>query len=152
MENIDAIESLAAPVVAAQGCELVEVELAGKQGFWVLRIFIDKAGGVYVEDCAAVSRQVSLLLDAEDTIDEKYTLEVSSPGLTRPLKKPDHYKQAIGKLAAFRLRKPVGEKRDILGIIKATTEESVTVSDTEGGEEITIGFENISKANLEFQE
>ena len=152
MENIDAIESLVSPVAEAEGCELVEVELAGKSGFWILRIFIDKEGGVTVEDCAAVSRQISLLIDAEDIIDEKYTLEVSSPGLTRPLKKPDHYKRAIGKLATVRLRQPVDDKRVIAGVITAVDEAFVTVITKETGEEIAIGFENISKANLEFED
>ena len=151
MENIETITTLAAPVVEAEGCELVDVELAGKSGFWVLRIFIDKDGGVTVENCAACSRQISLLLDAEDIIDEKYTLEVSSPGLTRPLKKPEHYERAIGKLIAIRARQLMDGKRELIGVIKTVTNESVTIVAPEGDDEITIGFENISKANLEFE-
>ena len=150
MENIEAITTLAAPVVEAEGCELVEVELAGKSGFWILRVFIDKEGGVTVEDCAACSRQISLLLDAEDIIDEKYTLEVSSPGLTRSLKKPEHYERAIGKLVAIRARQPMDGKRELVGVIKTVTNESITIVAPEGDEETTIGLENISKANLEF--
>ena len=91
------VSSLARPIVDEAGFEWVDMELAGRQGSYVLRLLIDKPGGVTINDCVAINRELSSLLDLEDPIPSRYTLEVSSPGLDRPFKTARDYRKAIGK-------------------------------------------------------
>src|SRR6476659_9969093 len=95
---------LSEPVVAGQGYELVDLEFKNEPqvGGWVLRVFIDKPDGVSLDDCAAVSRELSAVLDVEDAIPIAYSLEVSSPGLNRPLKKAADFERFVGKKAKIR--------------------------------------------------
>ncbi|MCY4546131.1 MAG: ribosome maturation factor RimP [Gemmatimonadetes bacterium] len=91
------VSSLARPIVDEAGFEWVEMELAGRQGNYILRLLIDKPGGVTIDDCVAINRELSNLLDLEDPIPSRYTLEVSSPGLDRPFKTERDYRKALGK-------------------------------------------------------
>lgn len=91
------VSSLARPLVDEAGFELVDMELAGRQGSYVLRLLIEKPGGVTINDCVAINRELSCLLDMEDPIPSRYTLEVSSPGLDRPFKTERDYQRALGK-------------------------------------------------------
>ena len=91
------VSSLAGPLVDEAGFELVDMELAGRPGSYVLRLLIEKPGGVTIEDCVAINRELSCLLDMEDPIPSRYTLEVSSPGLDRPFKTERDYRRALGR-------------------------------------------------------
>jgi ribosome maturation factor RimP len=149
--NLDKIKALIEPAVTGEGCVLWDIEFTGGMGSRILRIYIDKEGGVNVEDCANVSRQASLILDTEDIIDSRYTLEVSSPGLTRPLKKPFDYQRAVGKLALFRLRRPVSGSNRITAVIESAGADSITVTVKNTGQRETIAYSEIAKANLEIE-
>src|SRR3972149_4985371 len=95
---LDKIKSIAEGIVASMDIELVELDYAREGRQMVLRLYIDKVGGVNLDDCASVSRELSAVLDVEDFIEGKFTLEVSSPGLNRPLKKSADYEKNIGRL------------------------------------------------------
>lgn len=102
---------LAAPVIAAQGCELWDVEYVKEAGTWYLRLYIDKEGGVSIDDCEAISRRVSDLLDEADPIEGSYTFEVSSAGAERPLKRASDFARFLGSPVTVRLYKNrVGRK------------------------------------------
>ena len=138
-------ELLDAPIVAL-GYELWGIEFirAGKHS--TLRVYIDHANGISVDDCAEVSHQVSALLDVEDPITTEYYLEVSSPGMDRPLLKPAHFARYIGDVAAVTLRMAVNNRRKYKGIIKQVEGEMITLT-VDGRDEI-LAFANIQQANL----
>lgn len=119
------------PVVAVDGYELVEVEYLFDEGRPVLRIYIDKAGGgITLEDTTAVTHLVDPVLDVEDPIDNAYTLEVSSPGLDRPLRKPEHFSRYAGEEVRIRTEKKLaeaGNRRNFTGILKGYHDGKVTV-------------------------
>lgn len=138
-------EMLEAPVVAA-GYELVGLEFVRAGQHSTLRIFIDHENGITVEDCAEVSRQVSAVLDVEDPISVVYNLEVSSPGLERPLFKAAHYEQFIGHEVSIVLKMAVGNRRKWKGVIQSIDGETVAVM--VDGQEEHFSLSNISKANL----
>ncbi|MEO7385657.1 MAG: ribosome maturation factor RimP [Gammaproteobacteria bacterium] len=119
--------ALLEPAVEALGYELVDLELnfSGRRG--VLRLFIDRGEGIRVEDCEAVSRQVSNLLDVEDPIVRDYDLEVSSPGLDRKLTKPAHFDQFAGQVVQGRLRKVVDGRRRFTGTLVGRSGTTVTI-------------------------
>ena len=108
---------LAAPIVAAQGCELWDVEYVKEAGTWYLRIYIDKEGGVSIDDCEAVSRQVSDLLDEADPIEGSYTFEVSSAGAERPLKRPSDFERFMGSAVTVRLYKNRDGRKEFAGTL-----------------------------------
>jgi len=134
------------PSVAALGYELVGLEFIRAGEHSTLRIFIDKENGINVEDCAEVSRQVSAVMDVEDPITVAYNLEVSSPGLERPLFKAAHYEQFIGHEVSLVLKMAMGNRRKWKGDIVAVDGELVTLN-VDGNEEC-FALSNISKANL----
>ncbi|GLT18492.1 ribosome maturation factor RimP [Vibrio zhanjiangensis] len=138
-------EMLEAPVVAL-GYELVGLEFIRAGEHSTLRIFIDHENGITVDDCAEVSRQVSAVMDVEDPITVAYNLEVSSPGLERPLFKAEHYEQFIGHEVSIVLKMAVGNRRKWKGIIQSVDGETVAVN-IDGNEE-EFALSNISKANL----
>lgn len=149
--QVEKLREILEPVIRSEGVELVEVEFAGRPSAMTLRVVIDKEGGVGVEDCASVSRSAELVIEAEDILEGPYTLEVTSPGLTRPLKKPADYIRAIGRLAALRLREPVDGSRKIVAVIEKADEKAVAVTLKESGKSVVISYENIAKANLEIE-
>lgn len=108
---------LAAPIVAAQGCELWDVEYVKEAGSWYLRVFIDKEGGVSIDDCEAISRQVSDLLDEADPIEGSYTFEVSSAGAERPLKRPSDFERFMGSPVTVRLYKNRDGRKEFAGTL-----------------------------------
>ncbi len=138
-------EMLEAPVGAA-GYELVGLEFGRAGQHSTLRIFIDHENGITVEDCAEVSRQVSAVLDVEDPISVVYNLEVSSPGLERPLFKAAHYEQFIGHEVSIVLKMAVGNRRKWKGVIQSI--DGATVAVMVDGQEEHFALSNISKANL----
>lgn len=127
------------------GFELVGVEFVrGRHP--VLRIYIDSENGINVEDCADVSRQVSAILDVEDPISSTYNLEVSSPGLDRPLFTTAHYQRFIGQCVLINLRIAVANRRKWQGVIKEVNDEMIIL--TIDGKDETFAFNNIQKANI----
>ncbi|MEQ8484806.1 MAG: ribosome maturation factor RimP [Pseudomonadales bacterium] len=146
------IEALLAPAVAAQGCELWGLEYMAQGRRSRLRIYIDKADGVTVEDCEKVSREVSDLLDVEDLIPAAYTLEVSSPGMDRILFKPAQYEANVGAVVDVRLNYPFEGRKHIVGVLAAVEEDEAVVrplaDDPDAGEEFVLPMENIQRARL----
>ena len=128
-------EALALPVVEANGFELVDVEYVKEAGTWYLRAYIDKPGGITVDDCETVSRAFEVKLDEEDLIPGAYILEVSSPGLGRPLKKEKDYARAVGKEIELHTYKPVDKNKQFFGTLTAYDKESVTILDEDGQEQ-----------------
>ena len=126
-------EELLAPIVELNGFELVDVEYVKEAGNWYLRGYIDKPGGIAVDDCEAVSRRFSDILDEKDYIEDSYIFEVSSPGLGRPLKKEKDFKRSLGKSVECKLYKAINKQKEFEGILKDFTEDTVTI-ETEGNE------------------
>lgn len=124
-------EALLAPIVAANGCEIYDVEYVKEGSDWYLRAYIDKGGGVTIEDCEKVSRAVSDIMDREDFIKDAYILEVSSPGLGRALKKDKHLSRSIGEEVEIKTYRPIGKQKEFSGVLKAFDEESVTIETEE---------------------
>lgn len=127
-------EELVLPIVEKQGFELVDVEYVKEGGTMYLRAYIDKPGGIAVNDCETVSRALSDLLDKEDYIADSYILEVSSPGLGRPLKKEKDFKRSVGKAVEIRLYRAVDRKKEFEGILTAYDDQSVTIEQEDGTE------------------
>jgi len=115
------------PIVAEHGCEIYDVEYVNEAGEWYLRAYIDKEGGVTINDCEAVSRALSDALDADDFIDDAYYLEVSSPGLGRALKKDSHLEKSIGEEVELKTYKPINKQKEFSGILKAFDALTVTL-------------------------
>lgn len=138
-------EMLDAPV-AASGYELVGLEFIRAGEHSTLRIYIDHENGINVDDCAEVSHQVSAVLDVEDPISVAYNLEVSSPGLERPLFKAEHYQQFIGHEVSLVLKMAMGNRRKWKGVIEGVEGETITITVDGAKEEFALS--NISKANL----
>lgn len=132
--------------VRALGFEMVDAELGGARQNQTLRVYIDGPGGVSVEDCVDVSRQLSAILDVEDPIPGRYTLEVSSPGLDRPLVTPADYRRFAGHEVKVRLARAHEGRRNFRGRIVATTAEDVVVE--VDGERYTLPFADIERARL----
>jgi ribosome maturation factor RimP len=140
---------LAAPLAQAEGMEIVDIEFRheGSRGGRVLRLYMDKEGGTNVDDLSRVSRQLGELLDAQDTIDGTYTLEVSSPGINRSLKKPEHFLRFVGKRIRIRTRDLIDGRRSFLGILDEVAGGSVRL--TQEGKQYWIPFSMIEKSNYE---
>lgn len=126
-------EALLEPIVAEHDFELVDVEYVKEGSNFYLRAYIDKPEGITVDDCEVVSRAFSQKLDEEDFIDEAYIMEVSSPGLGRPLKKEKDYKRSMGKELEIRTYRAINKEKEFYGILKEYNESSVTI-DCEGTE------------------
>ena len=140
-------EQLILPVLEEKGFELVDVEYVKEGGNWYLRAYIDKPGGITVDDCEAVSRILSDKLDEMDFIDESYILEVSSPGLGRPLKKDKDFLRSIGSEVEVRLFRPIDHVKEFTGILESFDQEKVTIT-TQAQEKIDIPRELIALIRL----
>ena len=135
------------PVVEDLGYELVYIELGTQQKQTVLRLYIDAPGGIQVDDCAAVSRQISVLLDVEDPVSTEYILEVSSPGLDRPLVKPEHFKQFVGDQARIVMYNHVMGRRKFMGQMIEADDNAVVVE--VDGESYQLPYKDMDSARLE---
>lgn len=129
-------EELLTPIVEAQGFELVDVEYVKEAGTWYLRGYIDKPGGITVNDCEAVSRIFSDKLDEEDFIEDAYIMEISSPGLDRPLKKEKDFVRSVGKLVEIRTYRPIEKQKEFCGTLTAYDSNSVTIQEEDGKERV----------------
>ena len=123
----DAVAALALPVVEAAGCSLWDVEYVKEAGTWFLRVYIDKEGGVSIDDCEAVSRPLSDLLDQADPIEGSYTFEVSSAGADRALKKPEHFAKFLGEEVEVRLYRPREGRKEFVGVLRDYPDGGVTL-------------------------
>ena len=120
-------EELLLPIVEHHGFELVDVEYVKEAGTWYLRAYIDKPGGITVDDCADVSREFSDILDEKDYIDDAYIFEVSSPGLGRPLKKEKDFKRSLGEEVEIRTYRAIDRQKEFIGILVSYDEDTVTI-------------------------
>jgi ribosome maturation factor RimP len=147
--NLDKkLEGLIKPVVENIGMKLSSLELHRARGRSLLRVFIDKEGGVTIDDCEDVSREVSAILDVEDPIAGPYTLEVSSPGLDRPLKSPEDFKRFSGEIARIVTSKPIEKQTFFVGkILRAGETDVVMLLPKE--REVIIPYSIIARARLE---
>ena len=144
------IWELAIPLAQAEGMEIVDIEFRheGSRGGRVLRLYMDKQGGPNIDDLSRVSRQLSEVLDVQDTIiDGAYTLEVSSPGINRPLRRPEHFSRFVGKRIRIRTRDLIDGRRSFLGILDEIAGGSVRL--TQEGKQYWIPFSMIEKSNYE---
>ena len=128
-------EKLLEPVVAELGFELVDVEYVKEGGTWYLRAYIDKPGGITVDDCEAVSRRFSDILDEKDYIEDSYVFEVSSPGLGRPLKREKDFARSIGEEVEIRTYRAIDRQKEFVGILKCYDAETVTIAYEDGSEQ-----------------
>lgn len=140
-------EAILEPLLEQEGLALVDCAFVREQGGWVLRVFIDKGEGISIEDCARVSREFGDLLDVEDIIPIPYRLEVSSPGLDRPLKKEADFVRFSGKRVRIKTRDPVAGRRNFRGLLVGCGGNGVQVE--VDGEVFVIPLGAILKANLE---
>lgn len=124
-------ELLLTPIVEGFGFELVDVEYVKEAGNWYLRGYIDKPGGITVNDCEQVSRMFSDKLDEDDFIEDSYIMEISSPGLDRPLKKEKDFIRSMGKMVEIRTYRPIEKQKEFCGVLTAYDSDSVTI-DEEG--------------------
>ena len=123
----DVVAGLAQPFVEQAGCTLWDVEYVKEAGEWFLRVYIDREGGVCIDDCEAVSRPLSDALDEADPIAGSYTVEVSSAGLDRPLKKPEHFEQSMGRQVDVKFYRPVDGRKERTGVLEGYENGDVTV-------------------------
>jgi ribosome maturation factor RimP len=120
-------ERLLEPIIEANNFELYDVEYVKEVGNWYLRAYIDKEGGISIDDCELVSRALSDLLDEKDFIDDAYILEVSSPGLGRQLKKDKHFAKSIGEEVEIKLYKAIDKRKEFYGLLIAFDKETITI-------------------------
>lgn len=146
MYNDMELTALVEPVVAGLGLELWGVDMIVQGRTKTLCVYIERESGVGVEDCEAVSRQLSSLFDVEDPIAGEYTLEVSSPGLDRPLFKTEHYARFIGETVKIKLRQAFDGRRNYRGLLRAVENDEVFVE--VDGDEYILPIETIEKANI----
>ena len=142
-------EELLIPIAKRHGVEIYDVEYVKEGGEWYLRAYIDKEGGFTVDDCEFVSRRLGDWLDKEDFIDDSYILEVSSPGLGRPLKKEKDFKRSLGEQVEIKLYRAVDRQKDFTGTLTAYDENTVTIR-YEDGTETSFERKDIALIRLAF--
>ena len=143
------LEQIAEILVASEGMELVDLEYRKEGRRWMLRLFIDKDGGVTLDDCASISRELGDLLDVKDIIPQAYVLEVSSPGLNRRLRKKEDFSRFAGRKVRLRLVAPIDGRKKIVGELEGVEGEAVIVAAPEG--RCSVALEDIAKANLVYE-
>ncbi|HDZ23605.1 MAG TPA: ribosome maturation factor RimP [Desulfobacteraceae bacterium] len=145
----DQITMLVEPVLEEMGFELIDVEYFGPGGRRVLRVYMDRPGGVSLDDCARVSREIGVLIDVKDLIPERYVLEVSSPGLNRRLKREKDFAWAMGKKVKVRMKTPVEGRRNFTGRLIEMQEGTIAVEVEKG--KAVLPIHGIEKANLVYE-
>ena len=142
-------EELITPIINAHSFELVDVEWVKEGSNWYLRVYIDKEGGITVDDCEVINREFGDVLDEKDYISENYIFEVSSPGLDRPLKKEKDYARSIGRDVEVRLYKPINKQKEFIGVLDSYDKTTVTL-EMEDGEKMTFEKSAIALIRLAF--
>ena len=157
MANVADIETIALPVLDRYGCDLVQLTFRRERGGPVLRLLVEKTGadpangsGIDHKLCASISRDLGAALDVDDVIDSAYTMEVSSPGIERPLTRNGDYERFAGRAAAIKTARPIEGQRRFKGVLRGMNSSGV-VLETGEGQSFTIHTEAISKANLVFE-
>ena len=142
------VQEIAAPILKSHGLELVEAVCVGQGPRAVIRIFIDKPGGITLTDCEQAHRSLSPALDVIDPFPHAYTLEVSSPGLDRPLKGPQDYRRLMGQPVTLKLREPIQAQWRVVGTVMEVTDEAVTLAlqQKKATETVRIEFDQIALA------
>jgi ribosome maturation factor RimP len=143
------LEQIAEILVASEGMELVDLEYRREGRRWMLRLFIDKDGGVTLDDCASISRELGDLLDVKDIIPQAYVLEVSSPGLNRRLRKKEDFARFAGQKVRLQLFVPIDGRRKIVGELEGVEDDAVVVAAPEG--RCSVNLKDIAKANLIYE-
>lgn len=143
------VSDLVEPILDELGFELIDVEYLTDRGRWVLRLYIDREGGVTIDDCAKVSNELGDLIDIKNIIEHEYFLEVSSPGLNRPLKKEADFIRVIGKKVKVRTKTPLNGQRNFMGVLKDFKERELHIQSE--GQLITVAWSDIEKANLVYE-
>ena len=146
MSDIETLEALIEPVVESFDCQLWGIDYRPMNKSALLRVFIDRPDGVTLDHCSQVSYQLSGLLDVEDPIEVPYTLEVSSPGIERPLLRLQHYQDHIGHEAKVRLKWPVEGSRNFRGVIAAVGDDEITMDVDD--QQIVFPFDAVSRGRL----
>ena len=146
MKITDQVRAFAEPVVQAHGCSLWDVEYVKEGGDWFLRLYIDKDGGVDINDCEAISRAVDPILDEKDPIPDSYSFEVCSAGLERPLKRPGDFEKFMGSPVLVKLYRPWNGQKELPGILRGYEDGRVTVEI--GGENVTFQKSEIALVRL----
>ncbi len=146
-EMIDRVRAIILPIVLNEGMEVVDIEYRRESGGWVLRVILDKEGGVTLDDCTRVSQEAGRSLDVEDIIPTSYTLEVSSPGLTRPLKSERDFVKHLHRLVKVKTVDPIENRRQFKGRLMSVSENGVEIQVE--GRIFRIPLSNVAKANLE---
>ena len=131
MKTAETVDYIVRSTVESLGFELCDVEFAKEAGNWVLTLYIDREGGVTIDDCETVSHAVDPILDMADPIPQSYYLSVSSPGIDRPLKKDADFRRNLGKKIEIRLYAPKDGKKEYAGVLKEFTDDSLTITDGE---------------------
>ncbi|MDE2181104.1 MAG: ribosome maturation factor RimP [candidate division NC10 bacterium] len=147
-EVVERVKSIALPLFTELDLELVDVEFRREAGGWVLRLYLDKRGGVTLGDCQRVSEELSDLLDVENFIGYPYTLEVSSPGLNRPLRRESDFLRFVGQRARVSTVQAIAGQRRFLGVLRGYEDGQVSL-EREDGTTVLIPYALISKARLE---
>jgi ribosome maturation factor RimP len=149
MKKIDPIlHERLVTLISSMGYELVGCEMLPQGRQMVFRIFIDKKNGVTIDDCSQVSHQVSAMMDVEDPIQGRYSLEVSSPGIDRPLFEIEHYRKYIGSRIKIRLYSPIDQRRQYKGVLNRVEGEDIYLLVEDSEQEVILPFSAIEKANL----
>lgn len=146
-KNVTAIvEELVTPILADMSIELVDIEYVKEGSNWFLRVYIDKEGGIDIEDCGAVSEKLSKRLDEVDPIPDAYFLEVSSPGIERPLKKEKDFHWSIGKRVHLKTKEPIEDLKVFEGILAQFDEGLITIQEDQ--KSYVIPYDNVENARL----
>jgi ribosome maturation factor RimP len=143
------VEQVAEALVVSEGMELVDLEYRREGPRWMLRLFIDKEGGVTINDCARISRELGDLLDVKDVIPQAYVLEVSSPGLNRRIRKKEDFSRFVGQKVQIWLVSPKDGRRKIVGDLVGVEGEEVVLTAAEG--RFSVALTDIAKANLVYE-
>jgi ribosome maturation factor RimP len=146
---IERVHRLVGPVLLSEGLELVEVEYRREARGWVLRLYVDKEGGITLDDCSQISREIGRNMDVEDFITNPYILEVSSPGLTRSLKTEKDFMKYRNSLVKVRTNQPVENRRQFTGILRGVAEERIQIE--VDGKVFLVPLSFIAKANLDIE-
>jgi len=149
MKIADRVRALAAPVVESLGCSLWDAEYVREGGEWFLRLYIDRDGGVGIDDCEAVSRAFDPILDEEDPIPGSYRFEVSSAGLERPLRRPEHFEWALGRRVAVRLYRPRDGAKEFVGTLTGFDGAALTLETPAGS--VSFDKKEVALARLDVE-
>jgi len=147
---VNEVSHLVEPLLHEVGLEMVDVEFQFERGRWILRVFIDKEGGVTLDDCADVSRELGDLIEAENIIDYPYVLEISSPGLNRPLRKESDFIRSIGKMVRLKMSGPINRRRNFTGRLANVREGMISLV-VDDNNLVELPLKEIDKARLKYE-